>query len=293
MNTKENMNIKNTPEEYFQGKDLVMANAISSGDEKEIENLIKSKNYNVNTRGNSIRKGRVQRTTYLGYAIKVENFKSTEKLLQLGADVVLVSFDGESTGGAWSNINLASTRKNEQLMNLLLTYKVNLNNALVESPLSSLLINNANKTLFELLLKNGVNLNHQNYIDGSTPLLTALSIGKFDYVNYFLDHGADPLLLDSSGNSVAYLVQKEIEEGRLNDQGLKEYKQLLNRLKDEKQIQFPLKRNNRRALEQSIARYENLSTKEKEIVGATELERIEKYRTALEKGVDLIGRPLD
>ena len=27
MNTKENMNIKNTPEEYFQGKDLVMANA--------------------------------------------------------------------------------------------------------------------------------------------------------------------------------------------------------------------------------------------------------------------------
>lgn len=288
-------NIKNghTPEEFFQGKDLMMAKAIGNGDDHEIENLIKNEKFDVNTRGNSIRKGRVQRVTYLGYAIKTENLKSAEKLLQLGADVNLVSFDGESAGGAWSNIDLAATRKNKALIDLLLQYKADLNNPLEESPINALLIGESDKSLIELFIKNGADLNHQNYIDGSTPLFTALSIGKFDDVNYFLNHGADPLLLDSSGNSVAYLVQKEIEEGRLSDLGSKEYTQLLARFKNDLKIQFPLKRNNRKGLEQSISRYENLKKSEKEILGKPELERIEKYRKALANGIDLIGRPLD
>ena len=74
---------------------------------------------------------------------------------------------------------------------------------------------------------------------------------------------------------------------------VKEYSKLLNRFKNELRIQFPLNRNNRKSLEQSISRYENLTKEEKDLLGSEELERIDKYRNSLSKGVDLIGRPLD
>lgn len=291
MNTNEKIS-KNTPppQEFFQGKDLIMGKAIAESNITEIERLITRENYDVNARGHVTSHGRVQQFTYLNYAVLIRNVKSAEKLLQLNADVNLIALDG---GGQLGNMNIASGGKNRSLMELLLKYKVNLNNPLAESPVNPLLIGDSDKSLITLLIKNGADLNHQNYIDGSTPLFTALSIGKFEYVNYFLDQGANPLLLDSSGNSVAYLVQKEIEEGSLSDSGLKEYSKLLNRFKNELRIQFPLNRNNRKSLEQSISRYENLTKEEKDLLGSEELERIDKYRNLLTKGVDLIGRPLD
>lgn len=290
MKTKEKINNTTAaPEEFFQGKDLVMAQAIYKDDVGEIERLITQESYDPNTRGNVTLRGRTQQFTYLNYAVLIKNINSAEKLLELKADVNLVALDG---GGQLGNMNIACGGKSRPLIDLLLKYKVNLNNPISASPINPLLMGNDDRVLIDLLINNGANINHQNYIDGSTPLFTALSIGKFNYVDYFLDHNADPLILDSSGNSVAYLVQKELEDGRLSDSGSKEYRKLYNRFKNEFNVQFPLKRNYKLAFENSIERYQNLNDNDKKLLGNSEFTRIEKYRKSIRNGVDLAGRPL-
>ena len=179
------------------------------------------------------------------------------------------------------------------MIDLLLQYKVNLNSPLDNSPIDELLTVNANKSLIEKLLEHGADINHPNYIDGGTSIMTALALGKFDYVHYFLDKGADPLLLDTHGNSLAFLVQEEINGGRLSDYGLKEYTKLKERLINEFYVQYPLKRESRKGMEMAIARYENLSNQDKELLGEKEKERIKKWKENLEKGVNIFGKPLE
>ena len=291
MNTKQERAKKNNPpEDFFDGKDLVIAKSIYNGDVQGIENLVKYKNYDVNSRGSVESDGRLQRWTLLGYAILIGEVKPAEKLLQLGADVNSVSFDG---GAISSNIGQACSLKNKEMIDLLLQYKVNLNPPLDNSPIDELLIGNVNKSLIEKLLEHGANINHQDYIDGSTPIKTALNTYKFDYVHYFLDKGAAPLLLDTHGNSLAFLVQEEINEGRLSDYGLKEYTKLKERLINEFHVQYPLKRESRKGMEMAIARYENLSKENKELLGEKEAEMIKEDKENLEKGVNMVGKPLE
>ena len=85
---------KYPPEEYFQGKDVEMAKAIYDGNTVEIENLIKHKGYDVNTRGSGKTRGTKCNYTYLRYAIQLNDTKSAKKLLELGADVNKISLWG-------------------------------------------------------------------------------------------------------------------------------------------------------------------------------------------------------
>ena len=268
----------NPPEDFFSGKELEMGKAIFDGDYVKIETLIDDQNYNPNTRGKVESEGRLQRWTYLGYCILVGEVKSAEKLLELGADINLVSFDG---GGIVTNIGQACSLKNSEAINRLLKYNVNLNPTLGGSPLRDLLISDSPKSMLELLLKKGANINYQDYLSGDTVSITALALGKFDDLNYFLDQGADPLLLDSSGNSLAYLIQKEIEDGRLSGEGLTEYTQLKNRLAEEFKIKFPLKDEFVKGRMQRISRYQNLAAAQKDLLGDSELKRIEKIKKGL------------
>lgn len=279
MNTKqEKSKNNNLPEDFFSGKDLEMGKAIHSGDSEKIGRLLQDEKYNPNSRGNVKSEGRLQRWTYLGYSILVGEIKSSEKLLQLGADVNIVSLDG---AGVVTNIGQACSLKNSEMIELLLKYKVNLNPPLSGSPLHELLISDAPKHMLELLISKGADINHQDYISGDTVSITALGLGKFDLVNYFLDKGADPFVTDSSGNSLVSLVQNEIEEGRLNDFGLKEYTKLKDRLINEFYVKFPVKDEFRKGREQRISRYESLSLENKELLGEAELKRVESFKEGL------------
>lgn len=279
------------PENFFEGKDLKMAQAIYKGDIAIIESLIKNEHFEVNKRGNKLKQGHKGsiRYTYLGYAVQIGEVKAAEKLLELGADPDLVNDEG----ALWANINIACDFKNKEMVHLLVKYKENLNPALTHSPLADLLTGDVDKELIDLLLANGADINHQDYIGGDTAIIKALNTDKFDYVKYFLDKGADPTIIDYVGNSLAYLIQKELEEGRLADYGLKEYNSLKSRMVNQYHVQYPLKNEYKKGLEESIRRYESISQKDKDFLGNDEMERIELFKKWVKNGITDDGLKLE
>ena len=293
MNTKQD-NAKSTsvPEDFFEGKDLLMEKAIYAANISEIERLIKAEGFNANTRGSHLKSKYSEKPseyTYLGYAVLVGEIKAAEKLLELGADVNSVSIDK----GIYTNIGMACTSKNKDMINLLLKYKVNLNPPLSSSPFDALLIGDTDRNLFDLLLTNGADVNHKEYIGGGGPLIAALYVEKVEYMNYFLDKGADPSQINYVGNSFAYMIQGELDEGSLVGQSLKDYQKIKDRLVNEFHVKFPLKNEYRRGLEESIQRYESLSAEDKKLLGNDEVERIELFKKSLITGKSPGGAPLD
>lgn len=188
---------------------------------------------------------------------------------------------------------MACTSKNKDMINLLFKYKVNLNPPLSSSPFDALLIGDTDRNLFDLLLTNGADVNHKEYIGGGGPLIAALYVEKVEYMNYFLDKGADPSQINYVGNSFAYMIQSELDEGRLVGQSLKDYQKIKDRLVNEFNVKFPLKNEYRRGLEQSIQRYESLSAEDKKLLGNDEVERIELFKKSLITGKSPGGAPLD
>ena len=280
MNTKQSRIKRNAiPEKYFDGKDLRMAEAIYKSDTKTIERLIKNEGYAVNTRGYRTRTHNQDplRYTFLGYAVKIGEVKSAEKLLELGADPDLINDEG----ALWTNISLACSHRNKEMIALLVKYKENLNPPLSGSPIDKLLSGEVDKKLIEFLLANGADVNHPNYIMGNTAVQTAFDIYEYDIVNFLLDRGADPLQLDYHGNSLASSVQEQLDEGRVN-LGITGGTQILKaRLEREYGIEFPVNNNFAKGRAQSFVRYENLAQADKDFLGEFEVERINEWREGL------------
>lgn len=293
MNTNQDK-VKNAPlpEDLFEGNDLLMAKAIYAANISEIDRLIKAEGFDPNTRGSHLKSKYSEKSveyTYLGYAVLVGGTKAAEKLLESGADVNSVSIDK----GIYTNIGMACTAKNKEMINLLLKYKVNLNPPLSGSPLDALLIGDTDRSLFDLLIAKGADVNHKEYIGGGGPLIAALYVEKIDNMNYFLDKGADPTQINYVGSSFAYMIQSELDEGRLVGQSLKDYQKIKDRLVNEFHVKFPLKNEYRKGLEESIQRYASLSQEDKALLGKDEVERIELFKKSLITGKSPGGVPLD
>ncbi|RXK85326.1 ankyrin repeat domain-containing protein [Filimonas effusa] len=77
------------------------------------------------------------------------------------------------------------------------------------------------KAYIELLLSNGVDVNHRNVV-GTTPLMLAIQRGKKNYLDLLLQHGADPNEQDNKGNSAYYYAVVEQQNKAVYDK-LKEY----------------------------------------------------------------------
>jgi len=124
------------------------------------------------------------------------------------------------------------------------------------------------------------------------PVFTALDINRFDLITYFLDKGADPLRTDYKGNSLAFLIQSDLDEGNLNGDAAKKYADLKHELETTYHVTFPVKREARKGLEAAIKAYESLPETDKKLLGERDLKRYEKDKDNLTKGVDGFGNPL-
>ncbi|MBO9618109.1 MAG: hypothetical protein J7539_03650 [Niabella sp.] len=280
----------NPPEKFFKGDDLKMATAIYKNDIQTIDNLVKQEHFNVNGRGSARIEGDTVCYTYLNYAVAVGSLNASEELLKLGADVNLLADNG---GWYEANINAACSNKNKKMIELLIKYKENLNPKFCHSPITDLLMGEVDKSLIDLLLSNGADINYQTYIGGGVAVSTALNINEFDYVNYFLDKGANPSIIEYSGSSLALEIQSEIAEGRLSGYKLKEYTKLKERLVNQFHVKFPLKLEYRKGQEACIRRYDDLSQSDKDFLGKAEADRIRLYRDNLVKGVNILGQSID
>lgn len=274
----------NPPENLFEGKELKVAQAIYNGDIKEIEHLIKEENIDPNVIDP---KGEI---TFLYYAIMMEDLQVMQKLLELGADPDLPSPNHLRIG---TPIAAASQRHNIKMLDLLFEYKVNPNPELGKLPIDVALMGDNEKETIDYLIDKGADVNLQGFIDGRTVVQTAVNLGKINYINYFLDKGADPLLITSNGTYLAYDIQKEIDKGRLTKNALKEFNKIKERLIKEFNVEFPVQQQKRKGMELRVERYKELSEKNKTILGPSYEELHERIQESLNKGVDALGNPLD
>ena len=77
------------------------------------------------------------------------------------------------------------------------------------------------KAYIQLLLDNGVDVNHRNVV-GTTPLMIAVQRGKKEYLDLLLQNGADPNEQDNKGNSAFYYAVVE-QQNRSVYNKLKEF----------------------------------------------------------------------
>ena len=285
MNTTERkITADNKPGDYFEGKQLKMAQAIYDRNINEIARLITVEHFDVNGRGVE------PKYTYLGYAVLINAVPAAASLLKNGADVNAPSI--QTNLGIRTNISIACDQKNQEMIKLLIAHHADLNPKLSASPLNGLVINNADKSLIDLLITEGANVNHRNYVSGTMPVFTALDINRFDLITYFLEKGADPLRTDYKGNSLAFLIQSDLDEGNLNGDAAKKYADLKHELETTYHVTFPVKREARKGLEAAIQAYESLPETDKKLLGERDLKRYEKDKDNLIKGVDGFGNPL-
>lgn len=281
---KERNRKENPPEKLFSGKELKVAQAIFNGDAKEIAHLIEVEKIDPNIIDS---KGEI---TFLSYAIMMEDLAVMQKLLELGADPDLASPNHLKTSTPIADV---AARHNTKMLDLLFMHNVNPNPEIGSLPLDEALMGDNEKETIEYLINKGADVNLKGFIDGRTVVQTAVNLGKTKYINYFLDKGANALLITSNGTCLAYDVQEEINKGRLNKNGLLEYNKIKERLINESNVEFPIQEEKRKGLELRIQRYEDLSEKSKSVLGTTYKEINDDLKDSLSKGVNGMGDPLE
>ncbi|MGP5494958.1 ankyrin repeat domain-containing protein [Psychrobacter celer] len=265
-------------ENYFQGDNVAMAEAIFNEDTDEITRLVKQESYDVNTRDSVERGVWTYQWTYLNYAVTKGKRKSVKTLLDLGADIDKLLLIGEGH----SNLNVAAGHCDKVMIKLLLDHNIQMDHTIAPSPLRDLMVNDCySEELFDLLLEHGTDVNHPFYISGTTPVMTAYDINNHDAIDYLLSKGADPLQVSTSGHSFASLMKMDLEDN-INAQTAQKYKQ---RMIQDYGIQYPVEVSYRKGIEQSIKRYEKATAKEKKFLGASEVERVNDMKESLITGI--------
>ncbi|WP_128331639.1 ankyrin repeat domain-containing protein [Apibacter sp. HY039] len=272
---------KYTPEFCFEEACLPLGRAIYKGDTREAERLIREKKIDINAL--SSKSG----FRFLYYACLMEDLPMVKKLLQLGADPNKISIDktGKRKGIRETNISFTVARGNLKLTKLLLENGANPNTPVGSLPLNVAMTHDNMQDYLNLLFKYGADANYPEYGDGKNSAQIALLGRHFQLIHYFLDKGADPLLLDMDGNSLAFSIQEELAEFRGTEKAKKELESVRERLQNEYKIQFPIKADYRKGAMLDIKRYEQLPREIKDLSGMeSDAKFIQKIKDSLALG---------
>ncbi|MGI9229664.1 MAG: ankyrin repeat domain-containing protein, partial [Gammaproteobacteria bacterium] len=167
-----------------------LAKAVGKGRIKTIEKLV-DQGIDVNSQG---KKG----ATPLYWAMRKNNVKGFRKLLELGADPDIM-FDGDEGEGK-AVIHYTIDHKNLDFLRLVLEHGANPNQTsytFEQIPLHNAIgIGGWKKqkkrdiSVIMILLDHGADINKGD-ISGNTPVMNAVSKGRFDVVYLLLNNGAD------------------------------------------------------------------------------------------------------
>jgi ankyrin repeat protein len=198
-----------SPETFFEGDQLPLAYAIHDGDLAKVEAL--EKTVDLNRHG-------LHNFSFLAYAFNQATqdeknpdsvyFKIMASLVRAGADV-----DDNAAPRSEDSTPLSSS---------LQAISPNYLRALLDGGMSPDYMDEQDPILFQvahdpllasvkLLVARGVNVNARDVL-GKTAVFNALSTGQLDVVNYLLDHGADPNVVDHLGFRFTYDLSQAIDE---------------------------------------------------------------------------------
>ncbi len=176
-----------------------LAAAAGNGKIKHLEQLV-SQGVSVNSRG-------LQNATPLFWAMKSDNAKGFQKLLELGADPNVVFGDGGTV------MHWAARNENPEFLNLALQHGGNTELAagqFMQTPIFEtigIFGEIGNTPSLKILLGAGANVNAKAN-NGDTPVIVAARLGRFDIVFELLSKGADPTVTNNGQDLVSLIAAK-------------------------------------------------------------------------------------
>lgn len=219
------------PYTYFEDNEIPVAQAIHRSDAKELERILKENHININKPGKA-------GFTFLQYAIQFRDYKMIEILLENGADPNIISHTTLRLDGYIAEppidrlplITVCDAKYDIKYMKLLIKYNANVNDNRIGIALAAVLYG-YQKNKLNYLMKHGADVNIQGKKAGLTPIIRAARLSNFEAVEYFLDHGAEPLIVGyNGGDSLEYWIQNYIESTEGHPDTRKNIRKLIRRL---------------------------------------------------------------
>lgn len=207
-----------------------LAEAAGKGKLKKVDELV-AQGINVNSRGK-------KNATPLYWALR--NFEGFEKLLQLGADPNLLIADATAV------VHSAAQHKDIRFLKAVLDYGGDPNltaGHMNETPIFNtigLRTMDLEEAMF-LLLDSGADINIQNEGEqfgmpwgGTTPLIKASNLGRYDIVYKLLEKGADPTIKTVNDIDLQKRIARDLERGGFTQEGLAEINKVVDWLEKNK-----------------------------------------------------------
>lgn len=248
----------NKPESSFEGNFLPIAKAIYSNDKKEVIELLTNSEISINSIGKG---GKSGKPTFLMYAVLLEKEDMVATLLKLGADpnqrclltnqnktndsktgVPIIYHEANPLKRASFSIENIKTAK--EICGLLIDHGADINGwgNYYDAPLKNAVMGHEGKNAKEMLkffLSKGANINA--YLDKSgNTILNSIS-GEWQLVDYLLEEGADPKILDFAGWDFMWEVEDRLKTAQ--EERRSELEALKNRLVKEYGMSYPAVQN--------------------------------------------------
>ena len=186
-------------EEIFTDKSAIaLANAAIRGDNVAIESLI-IEGVNPNIKG---KKG----ITALHCAQQVDNYKAMDTLLKNGASPNLLSEHGEV-----DNVLIkAVTDDSYEQLSLLLSYggDINLKDSQNQNMINIPIFYDR-LAMVKFLVEQGADITPSSEPYQYNAIDDAANLGRYTIVEYLIDKGVNPLIVNNHGRSFAYTVQSK------------------------------------------------------------------------------------
>lgn len=246
------------PENWFEGNFLPIGKAIYNNNPNELKAQLSRHQMAIDSVGKG---GKSGKPTYLMYAILLEKEEMVEVLLELGADPNKVNLiapqkkkidlkTGEEIFYYFQNpLNYASgyiknISKAKKISGLLIDHGANINDwgSYYYAPLKNAVMGHEGqdaKEMLQFLLSKGANIDA--HLDKSgTTILSSIS-GEWQLVDFLLEKGADPKIIDFIGWDFMWNIENRISTSSKKPHP--ELEVLKNKLIEEYGLKYPAEQN--------------------------------------------------
>lgn len=253
----------NKPENSFEGNFFPIAKTIYNNNKKEVTELLNNNEISID----SVGKGGVSgKPTFLMYAVLLEKEEMVEILLKLGADpnkkclltnqnktndpktgVPIIYYEENPLN--WSTFSIIKIQTAKKISGLLIDQGADINawGNYFNAPLKNAVMGHEGqnaKEMVKFLLNKGADINA--YLDKSGSTILKSVSGEWQLIDYLLEEGADPGIIDFTGWNFMWEVEERLYTS--SEKQRPPIEQLKNKLISKYNMKCPAVQNKKRAI---------------------------------------------